>query len=150
MPQTPAAFLSPEHVVPALRAAGKQAVLQEVARRAAPALGLAPETLLAALERREALGSTGIGGGIALPHARLEAVARPFGLLARCRPPAAFEALDDRPVDLVVLLVLPANPEDDPDNALAGVSRRLRDPRVARAIREARDAGAMHAALCAG
>lgn len=145
--QVLAELFAAEHAVPALRAARKAVLLRDLAGRAASALGLDGEALLAALDRREALGSTGIGRGIALPHARLDAVSRPFGLLARCRPPVAFEALDDAPVDLVVLLVLPADPAHDPGNALACVSRRLRDPDVAQALRAARDAEALRAAL---
>ncbi|MDE3746095.1 PTS sugar transporter subunit IIA [Methylobacterium radiotolerans] len=139
-------ILAPADVLVGLRAASKKALLEEMACRAASALGLAAETVLSALIRRETLGSTGIGDGIALPHARLEAVARPYGILARLRDPIEFDAVDDRPVDLVALLLLPTAAEGETLNALACVARRLRDPGAAAAMRGARDAAALHAA----
>lgn len=142
-----AEWLPPELVLPALRASTKSAILSEIARRAGAAIGRDGETIRAALEKREALGSTGIGGGIAIPHARLDEVARPLGLLARLRKPVAFEAIDELPVDLVFLLLLPTNPHGEQLNALAGVARRLRDPEVAAALRSARDAQSLYAAM---
>ncbi|MGU3464465.1 PTS sugar transporter subunit IIA [Methylobacterium sp. C33D] len=139
-------ILAPSDALVGLRAAGKGALLEELARRAAGALGLAPETILAALIRRETLGSTGVGDGVALPHARLEAIARPYGILTRLRDPIDFDAVDDRPVDLVVLLLLPTAAEGEALNALACVARRLRDPGAAAAMRGARDAAALYAA----
>lgn len=141
-------ILAPSDALVGLRAAGKGALLEELARRAANALGLglAAETILPALIRRESLGSTGVGDGIALPHARLEGIARPYGILARLRDPIDFDAVDDRPVDLVVLLLLPAVAEGETLNALACVARRLRDPEAAAAMRAARDAAALYAA----
>ncbi|MEE7449189.1 PTS sugar transporter subunit IIA [Methylobacterium radiotolerans] len=139
-------ILAPSDALVGLRATGKGALLEELARRAANALGLAAETILPALIRRETLGSTGIGDGVALPHARLETIARPYGILARLRDPIDFDAVDDRPVDLVVLLLLPVAAEGETLNALACVSRCLRDPGVAAAMRGARDAAALYAA----
>ena len=85
--------------------------------------------------------------GIALPHARLDGLDRPFGLLARLRDPLDFEAIDGCPVDLVALLLLPADPRDVSVTALACIARRLRDPDVAVALRTARDVPGLHAAL---
>lgn len=143
----PDAGLLVDEAVWGLRGATKAAVLNALAQRAGDATGLAPQSLLAALLRREGLGSTGIGGGVALPHARLESVVRPFRLVARCRAPVPFEAVDDRPVDLVALLLLPADPACDPGNALAGLSRLLRAPGIAEALRAAEDAATMQAVL---
>ncbi|HEV7438838.1 MAG TPA: PTS sugar transporter subunit IIA [Methylobacterium sp.] len=114
----------------------------------ATAFDLDAAAILAALRRREGLGSTGIGDGIALPHARLDAVARPLGLLARLRGPIAFDAVDERPVDLAFLLLLPAAAPDEALNAIASVARRLRDPEAAEALRRARDAAGLYAAIC--
>ncbi|MEE7441627.1 PTS sugar transporter subunit IIA [Methylobacterium oryzae] len=136
-------ILAPSDALVGLRAAGKGALLEELARRAAGALGLTPEAILPALIRRESLG---VGDGIALPHARLEGIARPYGILARLRDPIDFDAVDARPVDLVVLLLLPAVAEGETLNALACVARRLRDPGAAAAMRAARDAAALYAA----
>ncbi len=101
-------IIAPDDVLVGLRAPGKGALLEALATRAAARLGLGAEAILAPLVRREDLGSTGVGEGVALPHARLEGVTRPFGLLARLRDPVDYDAVDDRPVDLVCLLLLPA------------------------------------------
>ncbi|URD37227.1 PTS sugar transporter subunit IIA [Methylobacterium tardum] len=143
-------LLAPSDVLVGLRAATKNALLEDLARRAAAALGIGPDAILPALARREHLGSTGIGDGIALPHARLEAVSRPYGILARLREPIDFEAVGDNPVDLVFLLLLPAPARHEPLNALACVARRLRDPETAAALRGARDAAALYAAVTGG
>ncbi|ACL55244.1 PTS sugar transporter subunit IIA [Methylobacterium nodulans] len=141
-------LLSPDQAVTGLRVGGKDALLEEMARRAGRATGLGMDAILSALVKREALGSTGVGDGVALPHGRLAGLARPFGLLASLRAAIAYEAVDDRPVDLVVLLLLPRNAEGADLNALACVARRLRDRRVADAMRAARDAAQLYAAAC--
>jgi PTS system nitrogen regulatory IIA component len=143
-------LLAPSDVLVGLRAATKNALLEDLARRAAAALGIGLDAIFPALARRENLGSTGIGDGIALPHARLEAVSRPYGILARLREPIDFEAVDDNPVDLVFLLLLPAPDRHEPLNALACVARRLRDAETAAAMRNARDAAALYAAVTGG
>lgn len=138
-------LLAPDSVIHGLRASGKAALLEDLARRAARALDLDAGEILAAFVRREGLGSTGIGAGVALPHARLNAVRRPYGLLARLREPLDFEAVDERPVDLVFLLLLPTESGGEPLNALARVARQLRDPENAAALRAARDAAGLSA-----
>jgi nitrogen PTS system EIIA component len=142
-------MLAPEGVLIGLRVASKRALLEDLARRASDAIGLDVGEILPALLRREDLGSTGVGDGVALPHARLDVVRQPFGLLAQLRDPVDFEAVDDRPVDLVFLLLLPAGAEGQHLNALACVARWLRDPGTAAALRGARDAGALYS-LAAG
>jgi nitrogen PTS system EIIA component len=143
-------ILAPHDALVGLRAASKGALLEDLSRRAAGILGIAADLILASLLRREALGSTGVGGGIALPHARLEAVPRPYGILARLREPIDFEAVDDRPVDLVFLLLLPVDAHGEPLNALACAARRLRDAGTAAALRGARDAASLYAAAAGG
>jgi PTS system nitrogen regulatory IIA component len=140
-------ILAPDDVLVGLRAANKRALLDTLARRAADSLGLFPEDVLSALLRREELGSTGVGEGVALPHARLDAIRHPHGVLARLREPIDFGAVDDRPVDLVFLLLQPAASSADPLNALASIARRLRDRDAAAAMRKARDAAALHALM---
>ncbi|MDV2988120.1 UNVERIFIED_CONTAM: PTS sugar transporter subunit IIA [Methylobacteriaceae bacterium AG10] len=142
-------ILSPADVVHGLRASGKTALLEDLARRAGRSLDLDADTILAALVRREGLGSTGVGDGLALPHARLETVRKPFGLLARLREPLDFDAVDERPVDLVFLLLLPTAEGGNHLNALACVARKLRDPDTAAALRGARDAAGVYALVSA-
>lgn len=139
------ALIPPGRVLDRLRVADKPALLNLLAREAGAALGLAPAAIAAALAAREALGSTGTGGGIALPHARLPALAAPVGFLARLDRPVAFDAVDGRPVDLVFLLLSPAA-DAAHLRALAAVSRRLRTPGVAEAMRGA-PSTALRAAL---
>lgn len=140
-------ILAPEDIVAGLRVPSKKALLESLAARAADRLGLGVDEILAPLARREELGSTGVGDGVALPHARLEGIERPFGLLARLRDLMDFDAVDDRPVDLVFLLLLPAGSEGRHLNALACVARWLRDPETAADLRGARDAAALHAVV---
>ncbi|MFE1599272.1 PTS sugar transporter subunit IIA [Methylobacterium sp. ID0610] len=142
-------LLSPDRVVAGLRARRKHALLAELARRAASAAGLGGAAILSALVKREALGSTGVGAGVALPHARFAGLARPFGLLATLRAPIDYEAVDDGPVDLVCLLLLPTEAQGAHRNALACAARRLRDPQVANALRACRDAQGLYAVACA-
>lgn len=145
---TTARILAPADVLVGLRASRKARVLAEMSRHAAGAVGIAPDVILGALTRREDLGSTGMGGGIAIPHTRLADVAAPFGVLARLRSPVAFDAVDDAPVDLVFLLLLPPDGKTGIHlNALACVARRLRDPAVAKALRGARDGAELYAAF---
>jgi PTS system nitrogen regulatory IIA component len=142
-------ILAPADVVHGLRASGKTALLDDLARRAARSLDLDAGTILGALVRREGLGSTGVGDGVSLPHARLETVRKPFGLLARLRDPLDFDAVDERPVDLVFLLLLPIGDGGENLNALACVTRKLRDPNSAKALRGARDAASLYALVSA-
>ena len=92
-----------------------------------------------ALADRELLGSTGVGNGIALPHARLGDVRHPFGLFAALTKPIEFGAVDDLPVDLVFLLILPAHVPEEQLRCLACVARRLKEPGLPQALRKASD-----------
>src|SRR5262249_41964035 len=112
-------FLSPKHAIVDLRAGDKARLLGELARRAATALGLPADQISDALLKREDLGSTGTGGGIAIPHARLAGVARPFGMLVSLAKAIDFDAIDGRPVDIVFLLLLPTNSQGEQLNAPA-------------------------------
>jgi K+-transporting ATPase KdpF subunit len=96
---------------------------------------------------REELGSTGVGNGVALPHARLVGLKTPFSLFARLRRAIDFEAIDDQPVDLVFLLLLPESENGEQLNALACAARALRDPEVLKQIRGAADPDALFRAI---
>jgi PTS system nitrogen regulatory IIA component len=146
-----ATLIPPGRVVLGLRAADKAAVLAAVAARAAAALGLPMPVVLDALAARERLGSTGLGRGFALPHARLPGVGGFFGLFVRLARPVAFEAVDGAPVDLVVLLLIPAAAAgEDHVAALAAVARRMRDEAVLARLRAAADAASVVALLSGG
>ncbi len=143
--------LVPEgHVFAGVRATEKAAVLREIARLAGVAIGVEPMALVNALAAREALGSTGIGGGIALPHARLAGLKAPVGFFARLERAVEFAAIDGGKVDLVFLLVSPQEDSAGHLAALALAARRLREPAVTAAVRRARGAVAVRAALVGG
>jgi nitrogen PTS system EIIA component len=142
-------FLSPSDVLLDLRARDKVVVLGELSSRAAAVLNLSAELIAHEIECREELGSTGIGGGVSMPHARFREVKKPFGLLARLKQPVNFEAVDGQPVDLVFLLLLPASSQLDQLNTLAAVARKLRDPKVLRDLRLAATASELYKAVAA-
>ena len=81
-------FLSADNVVIDAAAADKKKLLSELARKAGAIVDVLPERLLAELVKREELGSTGMGGGVAIPHARFHQVTKPFGLLVACADPS--------------------------------------------------------------
>ena len=137
----------PQAVVPALRVNSKKQALQELATRAAAMSGRSEREVFDVLMQRERLGSTGIGSGIAIPHGKLAKLDRLFGVFARLERPVDFEALDGQPVDLLFLLLAPEAAGADHLKALARVARLLRDPEVARKLRESRDAEAIYAVL---
>ena len=140
-------FLTPEAVVPAMRVPGKKQALHELAAHAARLTGLDERAVFDTLLRRERLGSTGIGEGIAIPHGKLAGLADLFGLAARLDKPIDFEALDGQPVDILFLLLAPEGAGADHLKALARVARALREPGMLDRIRRTRDADALYAVL---
>jgi PTS system nitrogen regulatory IIA component len=130
-------FLSPSDVAIEVQARDKSDLLKMLSSRAALTLKLPVGVVVSEIKRRDELGSTGIGGGVAIPHARFREVKKPFGLLVRLKRPIEFDAIDVQPVDIIFLLLLPASSQLDQLIALAAVARRLRDPDVLRKLREA-------------
>jgi PTS system nitrogen regulatory IIA component len=143
-------FLLPTDVLIKTRAPEKTRLLQELAARAASALNLAADRISIELLKREDLGSTGTGGGIAIPHARIPDLKKPYGTLVRLKDAIDFDAIDGKPVDIVFLLLLPAQSQGDLLNALASVARRLRDPESVRRLRRAADAAELYSAILLG
>ena len=131
-------FLLPTDTLIKARGADKTRLLQELAARAASALNLDADLISFELLKREGLGSTGTGGGVAIPHARIAGLKKPFGTLVRLKHAIDFDAIDGKPVDIVFLLLLPAQ-SGDPLNALACVARKLRDPESVQRLRRADD-----------
>lgn len=136
-----------KHVFCDVAASTKADVLHKLAKVASEATDLGEGQILGALRNRERLGSTGIGDGIALPHARFADLERPFGILIRLRKPIAFDAIDGEPTDIVFALLMPEGPAKDHLNVLAGVARRLRAPGAVEEIRRAEDARRVHQLL---
>ena len=140
-------FLSPDNALLDVRVSDKAEILRMLADRAANAIGLPAADILNVLLKREQLGSTGTGGGIAIPHARLNGLSKPFGMLARLGHGIDFEAIDGRAVDLVFLLLLPAAADKDQLSALAAVARTLRSSKSAQKLREARTEQELYRAM---
>jgi nitrogen PTS system EIIA component len=142
-------FLSPTDVMIDVVAADKQKLLLELARKAGSIVDVLPERLFSELFKREELGSTGVGGGVAIPHARFQQIGKPFGMFVRLRKPIDFNAVDEKPVDIVFLLLLPEGSDGEQLGALAAVARKLRNPEIMAALRGARDSAEMYRTLAA-
>ena len=140
-------FLRPESVEIDVESSDKSGLLRHLGARAASALALPVAAVSNELEKRDELGSTGIGGGVSIPHARFREVKKPYGLLVRLKHPIEFEAIDGQPVDLIFLLLLPASSQLDQLNALAAVARKLRDPGVLARLRSAKSASELFKAI---
>ena len=128
-------------------AANKKALLQHLAAAASRLSGLPNKTILAALNEREKLGSTGFGGGAAIPHGKVEGLERVFGYFLRLAAPIDYQAVDGLPVDLVFLLLSPPDAGVDHLKALAGISRTCRDRQTLAKLRGARSKDALFALL---
>jgi len=141
-------IITPENVVLNLPScSSKRQVLAELARRGAAVAGIEQQRLLDALTERERLGTTGIGHGIAIPHARLEGLDHLVGMFVRLDHPVDFEALDEQPSDLIFLLLAPSAAEADSLKALARISRMLRDPGLRQRLRQERDPSVVYRML---
>lgn len=135
-------ILTPGAVVAKLKATSKKQALQELARVAADVTGEDERAVFEVLLERERLGSTGVGAGVAIPHGKLAGLDRLYGVFARLAHPIDFDAVDDRPVDLMFVLLAPEGAGADHLKALARVSRLLRDPATCDKLRgsDSRDA----------
>lgn len=140
-------LLTPADVVANLRATNKRQALQELAKRAAVSTGRNERAIFEVLLERERLGTTGIGGGTAIPHGRLPDLPRLYGLFARLEKPIDFEAIDNHPVDLIFLLLTASGAGADHLKALARISRLLRDKTVCDKLRGTDRADALYALL---
>lgn len=140
-------FISPDSIVSTLRASSKKQAIQELSERAAISLDRPSREIFDQLLQRERLGSTGIGNGIAIPHARLPGLSQIFGVFARLDKPVDFDAVDDEPVDLLFLLLAPEGEGADHLKALSRIARMLRDADTADKLRATRDPEALYAIL---
>jgi PTS system nitrogen regulatory IIA component len=132
-------FLTPDRVLLDVRPRDKNQLINEIARsfgRLVP--GLTPEAVQVALAAREQLGSTGLGAGFALPHARIEGLQSYVGLFVRLAKPIEFEAIDGKPVTLVFVLLIPSESMTPHVAALAAISRKFRDADLVTSLREAK------------
>lgn len=128
-------------------ATDKRQILAHLAELAARNFGLEASAVLDALAEREQAGSTGIGHGVAVPHARIEGLDRIRGVFLRVEQPVAFESIDDQPADLIFALLAPPEAGTEHLRALARVSRMLRNADLREHLRQARTPDALHALL---
>ncbi len=140
-------LISPSSIVSNLRATSKKQALQELAKRAAELTGMHERAVFDVLLERERLGTTGVGNGIAIPHGKLAALDRLYGLFARLERPIGFESIDEQPVDLIFLLLAPESAGADHLKALARVSRLLRDKSVCEKLSGTESAEGLYALL---
>ncbi len=127
--------IRPENVLLEVSVPTKAQLIHVLAERAAKAIGANEAAVAAVLNKREKLGSTGIGLGIAIPHAPLQGIDAPFGLFARLARPVDFDSIDEIPVDIVFLLLTPAERTASHLNVLACIARTLRSERVVTKLR---------------
>ena len=134
-----------EAIVPRLAATSRRQVLQAMADALAKASGAEARPIFEAVLLRERLSGTGMGEGVAIPHAQIKGLQRPLGAFARLDPPHDFGAMDNRPADLVFLLATPAERSADHLKALARVSRFFRKADMRERLRAARGAEELQA-----
>jgi PTS system nitrogen regulatory IIA component len=131
-------LILPKAVLPRLSVINKRQALLSLIEALADAAGIDARAAFDAVLMRERLAGTGIGEGVAIPHARLAGLAKPIAGFARLEPPIDFDALDGRPADLVCILLAPDDCGGDHLKALAKVSRVLRNAEVRERLRVAR------------
>ncbi len=130
-----------------LKCSSKKQALQSLAQLASEQVGLNEREVLQILLERERLGTTGMGHGVAIPHARLKEVKEPVGFLARLQKPVDFDSVDGEPVDLIFLLLAPICNGTEHLKALAKISRVLRDPVTRSYLRQAETRNDLSTAL---
>ncbi|MEO1550039.1 MAG: PTS sugar transporter subunit IIA [Pseudomonadota bacterium] len=140
-------ILSLEAIRAGVKVQSKKRLLQDIAEHAAACYGLDPDAVCAALTERENLGPTGVGHGVAIPHARLGEVQQVCGLFTSLDVPVDFTAVDRKPVDLVFTLLAPKGAGAEHLKALARVSRTLRNPSICEKLRSTSDTNAVYAVL---
>ncbi|HKT54088.1 MAG TPA: PTS IIA-like nitrogen regulatory protein PtsN [Caulobacteraceae bacterium] len=134
-------------ITPKLAAQSKRQALSLIAEIAARRFGLDAGEVLDALLAREQAGSTGVGSGVAAPHAKLKGLTQMRGLFVRLETPVDFGALDGQPVDLIFTLLAPLKASSEHLRALARVARLLRQKDLREHIRQARTVDALYALL---
>ena len=143
-------ILNQRCVVTSLKASSKKQALQELARKASAATGIAERAVLDVLLERERLGTTGVGCGIAIPHGKLPDLEKLYGCFARLEKPIDFDAVDNEPVDLIFLLLAPESAGADHLKALARISRILRNTAHCEKLRAAASPDRLYSLLTTG
>jgi PTS system nitrogen regulatory IIA component len=140
-------LLTPECIEANLKATSKKQALQEISRLIAASTGKNERDILDVIMEREKLGTTGVGDGVAIPHGKLETLEKLYGFFARLERPINFDAIDERPVDLIFLLLAPESSGAEHLKALACISRYLRDKTNCKKLRGSNNPEALYALL---
>ncbi|HEV7157593.1 MAG: PTS sugar transporter subunit IIA [Dongiales bacterium] len=141
------AMLDSGCISPRVTATSKRQALAVISEIAGRSFGLKPTKVLEALLEREAIAPTGVGKGIAVPHAQIEGLERMRAIFLRLEKPVEFDAVDDKPVDLIFAILAPPGSGSEHLRALARVSRIMRRADIREQLRVARGADAIHAIL---
>jgi PTS system nitrogen regulatory IIA component len=138
-------ILTPERTLCSAPGESKKSVLENIAEFIAPTISdLDAHTIFACLVTREKLGSTGIGKGIAIPHCRLRNCPKVIGALITLQNKVDFEAIDDEPVDLLFVLLVPEQATDEHLQILAGLARMFNEDSFCSRLREASDNNSLY------
>ena len=140
-------LITPDTILANLTVPTRKALFQSLGATVADRHGLDPRDVAERLAGREKLGSTGFGGGIAIPHAKIAGLDGIVGAMARLTQPIDFAAVDAMPVDIVFMLLSPPDSGADHLKTLARVSRALRDPAFVAKLRGAGSPDALYALL---
>ncbi len=140
-------ILGPDAVRASLKVQSKKRLFQEIAQIVADTYRLNEQKVLDALLERENLGPTGVGHGVAIPHARIPDIKSVVGIFIRLDQAVDFESVDRKPVDLIFVLLAPNAAGAEHLKALARVSRTLRDETLCSKLRSTDDVSALYAIL---
>ncbi len=135
-------------IIPLSDATSRKQAIQKLAETLASRIGAEPRTVIDAVMEREQLGSTGVGEGVAIPHARIDGLSKPVGGYMRLKQGVDFDAVDERPCDIVFMLLAPTESGADHLRALAQVSRAFRQPTVRDRLRAAVTEDGVWSILC--
>lgn len=142
-------LLAPGAVVAGVKTTSKKQLLSILAAHAGTLIDIDERRILEAIQERERLGSTGLGGGVAIPHAKLPGLQAVIGVFMQLETPVDFDSLDGKPVDLVFLLLAPEDAGAEHLKALARVSRLFRDQATLAKLRGSSSSDALYALLAA-
>ena len=140
-------LLAEESVFVLTSVKSKEELLEMIAERAGRLLQVDPEAVLDALANREALGSTGLGDGIAIPHGKLAGMTKVVGVFVKLEPAIDFDSVDDQPVDLVLALLGPLGAGAEHLKALSRVARALRSEELVSALRASSEPAQLYGQL---
>ena len=129
-------LITPQSIIANLRAGSKKQALQELAKKAAELTGQHERAVFDVLLERGRLGTTGVGHGIAIPHGKLSNLEHVYGVFARLERPVDFDAIDDQPVDLLFVLVVPPDETSAHLQTLAALAKVFMVPAHRARLRE--------------